>query len=438
MKFTATNKKLRQLLFGFNTSLIPRPDFQRRLVWTNRDKLSFIDTVLKGYPFPEIYIASGDVDTKTGEGKELLVDGQQRMTTLYQYFKGLSELIVPKGFPKYEELSEENKKDFLEYVVVVRDLGPMELAEIKNIFQRINSTSYSLNAMEMHNARYDGALKKFAQHVAGDKFFRNHKTFTNTNVRRMQDIVFTLSILITFLSTYFNRDNEIEQYLAKYNESFPMEKELRERYEAVISFIESMNFSSDCRVWKKADVFTLICEIDRALHKRNVELNKDDVYQRLSYFYEQVGNTELNSSPNSTLEEYYKASVQATNDRKNRIIRGEIIQEIIDTSYKSNIVLTDDSHVPDFEEMKERMREWFFTYYEDPAQNCPYESKEGGYFYIWGGPYDARDVLTDQFSGEYPDEIIEELVQELEAECWNWSGKPSKDAERDYEPHDEP
>lgn len=430
MKFTATNKKLRELLFGFNTSLVPRPDFQRRLVWTNRDKLSFIDTVLKGYPFPEIYIASGEVDTKTGEGKELLVDGQQRLTTLYQYFKGLSELVVPKGFPKYEDLLEDAKKDFLEYVVVVRDLGPMDLIEIRNIFQRINSTSYSLNAMEMHNARYDGALKKFAQRLAGDPFFFDHKVYTTTNVRRMQDVVFTLSIIITFISTYFNRDQEIETFLAKYNEFFPLEEEARKRFNVVVDFIEAMNFPENCRVWKKADIFTLICEIDRSLYKRKISLDTDDVYQRLSFFYEQIQNAQLTKFPNSTLELYYKASVQATNDRNNRIIRGEILQEVIDTSYKSSLILTDDSHVPNYEEMKEAMRAWFHSNYEDPVQNCPHDSGEGGYIYIWGGPHDARDVIFTQFSGEYPDDVLEELVKELEAESWEWSSVPSDDVSR--------
>jgi uncharacterized protein with ParB-like and HNH nuclease domain len=61
-------------------------------VWTNKDKVRFLETVLNEYPFPEIYIAAGDVDLETGKGTELLVDGQQRITTLYQYFNGSDEL----------------------------------------------------------------------------------------------------------------------------------------------------------------------------------------------------------------------------------------------------------------------------------------------------------------------------------------------------------
>lgn len=427
MKFTATNRKLRQLLSDFNSSLIPRPDFQRRLVWTNRDKLAFIDTVLRGYPFPEIYIASGEVDTTTGEGKELLVDGQQRLTTLYQYFKASPELVIPSNFTTYAKLEEESKKDFLEYVVVVRDLGPLELSEVKNIFQRINSTSYSLNAMEMQNARYDGALKNFAQHVAGLPFFQEHKVFSSTNIRRMHDVVFTLSIIITMISTYFHRDTELESFLAKYNEAFSCEPDVKNRLIKVISVIEDCNFADSCRVWKKADIFTLICEIDRAIAKRQIDIDVMELSKRLKYFYDQVDSVKLLKQPETAVEQYYKASIQASNDRRNRLTRGEILQEVIDPTYESDFVITDDSHIPDFEAMKDDMKDWFYTNYVEPVEVCPYDSDEGGYIYIWGGPFYAREVLFDEYSGEYPDDIIEEVAKGLEKLSWEWSGKPEDD-----------
>jgi hypothetical protein len=39
------------------------------------------------------------------------------------------------------------------------------------------------------------------------------------------------------------------------------------------------------------------------------------------------------------------------------------------------------------------MKTWFFENYEDPVENTLYESAEGGYQYIWGGPYDAHQEL---------------------------------------------
>jgi hypothetical protein len=42
------------------------------------------------------------------------------------------------------------------------------------------------------------------------------------------------------------------------------------------------------------------------------------------------------------------------------------------------------------EDQMELMEEWFRKHFEDPAERTPYESAEGGYIYIWGGPFDAH------------------------------------------------
>ncbi|MHA1038374.1 hypothetical protein [Enterobacter ludwigii] len=68
------------------------------------------------------------------------------------------------------------------------------------------------------------------------------------------------------------------------------------------------------------------------------------------------------------------------------------------------------------------MREWFYDNYEDPAESCPYESREGGYAYIYGGPYDAHEELQSMFEGFIKHSYIEELAEELQQECWEWSG----------------
>ena len=174
MKTTATNKKLRVILSAIqNKSLVPNPDFQRRLVWSTKHKNAFLRTVLEEYPFPEIYVAAGSVNPETAEGTEMLVDGQQRITTLYQYFKGSPDLKLEDDITPYGKLKElpERLLAFLEYEVVVRDLGQVSKEQIIEVFKRINSTKYSLNAVEIHNARFEGAFKAFAEELAAHEFF---------------------------------------------------------------------------------------------------------------------------------------------------------------------------------------------------------------------------------------------------------------------------
>jgi LmbE family N-acetylglucosaminyl deacetylase len=68
------------------------------------------------------------------------------------------------------------------------------------------------------------------------------------------------------------------------------------------------------------------------------------------------------------------------------------------------------------EEKREYMLAWFHAMFEDPANGTPYESSEGGYMYIWGGPYDAREQLGDEFSEIASEELIEEIIEEVESD----------------------
>lgn len=331
MDTSASNRRLRVLLTAIgNATLIPQPEFQRRLVWINKDKIEFIRTVLEGYPFPEIYIAAGKVDTKTGEGAEMLVDGQQRITTLYQYFKGSADLRLPKDLPSYDKLSEEDQVRFLEYKVVVRDLGNMPIDQIKQVFQRINSTSYGLNAMEIHNARYGGEFKKFAERVSQLSFFDDYRIFTSTDVKRMNDVMYCASLIVTVMSTYFNRDSEVEIFLEKFNEEFDSQEILLQHVETVLTFISRLNFPPKSRIYKKADFFTLFVELYKLLVIATVDLNAPRVRHELETFFCSVDIVGAGLDTGTVdVERYYKAALQASNDRGNRIARGEIINKTL-------------------------------------------------------------------------------------------------------------
>ena len=333
MKTTATNRKVRELISSLRDGkLEPRPDFQRRLVWSNKDRCNFIETVLQNYPFPEIYVAAGDVDVDTGEAKEMLVDGQQRISTLYQYFIGSDEIKLPHNIKPYTDLSKEEKENFLQYDVVVRDLGKVDLRLIREVFQRINATRYSLNAMEINNARYEGEYKDFAEHIAQKTFFELHKIFSAAEIRRMQDTRYTLTIITTMLSTYFNRDDEIEKYLIQYNDEFPQQSDQEKQIDFVLGFIESMDFKPTSRVWQKSDLFTLIIELHTSLIKRQLKLVASKLAVQLSNFYNLVDTYDETTNENPDIGKYHKAALQATNDRGSRLARSEVIQGVIQSS----------------------------------------------------------------------------------------------------------
>lgn len=327
MKTAPTNKKVRELIsLVRDGKIIPKPEFQRRLVWTRDDKNLFLDSVLRGYPFPEIYLADGDVDLETGEGTQLLVDGLQRVSTLIQYFNGDPDLKLTT-VPYYRDLSDADKQAFLQYDVAVRDLGSVLKSEVVEVFRRINATKYSLREIEINNAIYVGELKKFCERLSANNFFVENQVFTPQDFKRMGDLRYALGIVVTILGGYSNRDDVFVEYLDRFNDDFPEAEIIESRVQYVFDFIDECGFDSGSRIWRKADLFTAIVEFDRILNIESIPLQPQEVLERLSEFF---GRMDSNSvKPSDVAAIYYKATLQASNDRVNRMRRGIIFAGIV-------------------------------------------------------------------------------------------------------------
>lgn len=351
MDTTATNKRIREIISDLEQRrLVPNPDFQRRLVWSQKHKSEFIKTILDDLPFPEIYIAAGEVDVNTGRGYSMLVDGQQRISTLFEYFKTSPNLKLPAGILPYPNLDDDKKLKFLEYKVVVRDLGSLPRNQIIDIFERINSTSYSLNAVEIANARYDNGFKDLAERITQLPFWEKNRVFRLNEVKRMQDLNFSMVLMGTILTDYFNRDDRVEEFLIRYNDGFEKSDEVFNEINSTLSFIDELSIPDGMRAWQRADLFTLIVEIHRAIFKSKIQLDQKKIKDNLQKFYESVEKLrdELNSQvklefgldsieliiTKQQIRQYYRSTTDASNDRGNRIQRGVILRDIIKASQR--------------------------------------------------------------------------------------------------------
>ena len=150
-----------------NGRLVLNPDFQRKFVWTHEHQEQFIETILCGYPFPEIYVCKGDTDTKKLRTSQKVIDGQQRLTTIVNYIEDNFDKALSK-IKKFADLDEEEREAFLSYQLVFRDLGKIDDSVVREIFRRINLTKFKLDDIEIHNAIYDGKFIKIAKELSSE------------------------------------------------------------------------------------------------------------------------------------------------------------------------------------------------------------------------------------------------------------------------------
>lgn len=75
------------------------------------------------------------------------------------------------------------------------------------------------------------------------------------------------------------------------------------------------------------------------------------------------------------------------------------------------------------EEKINAMKKWFLVNYYDPAENLPYISREGGYQWIYGGPYEINEELDDRFYSVVDGPLIEQAIEELTNDycCDEWA-----------------
>jgi hypothetical protein len=328
----ATNKKLLDLFNMMKSgSLILAPSFQRKLVWNAGHKENFIETILLGLPFPEIYLADGDIDLETQTSQTLVVDGQQRLNTIYQYVTASPDFSI-KRIRKFEQLTPEEKTKFFDYKIVVRDLGRIEDDKIRNIFKRINSVQYALNAIEISNSLYEGEFITTAKDILeNNELFQEMELFSEGQSSRMKDLEYILLIMSTIEEGgYFTSDKEVENYVKRYDNEYPNKKQMSTALNKIFNLIGSCQLPADSLWNRKSSFFTLIVEV--ASFNKNYGYLPDkqalsDTLMSLESQLQANKHEDVNENP---FAQYYYYMHQGTTSRKGRHIRGQLLQKYLE------------------------------------------------------------------------------------------------------------
>ncbi len=302
--------------------LVLQPEFQRSFVWTAEHMENFIKTILDGYPFPEIYISQRGIDLETLSTQNVVVDGQQRLTTILRYIEGTHNF--EKTIPKFSELSDSEKKDFLNYDVTIRDLKDVSPEVIIEIFKRINSTKFTLNAIEINNAIYDGAFIHCAKSIIKEfeKIEFKVPIFSESEITRMADLHFILLIMTTIEEGgYFPADKEVEKYIANYNDEYPNYDTMLKKIVNVILSINNSNLPVDSIWYRKSNYFTLVCE----LLWSNKEISA--IEHELFDFENEVLQNKGGDKASNDFAKYYANMYVGTNSRSARVTRSEILRK---------------------------------------------------------------------------------------------------------------
>ena len=78
-----------------NEQLNLDPPYQRRSVWTGKDRKFFLDTIFRNYPCPAVFLHK-EIDAERGRMIYHVVDGKQRLETIILFSR--NDIAIDKDY----------------------------------------------------------------------------------------------------------------------------------------------------------------------------------------------------------------------------------------------------------------------------------------------------------------------------------------------------
>lgn len=185
------------------------PPYQRRSVWSDEKQSYLIDSILRNFPIPPIFLHR-KIDSDTGTTTFDVIDGKQRLTAIARFIN--NEIPAANEYGRVEDENfldgsffkdlstdkrlAEFKTSFWKYDLPVEYVDPSDEGLIEEVFDRLNRNGEPLKGQELRNAQYHSSRL-----LAAVEKLRSQKYFTErlgvTDLARMEDKEFCSECLLS-------------------------------------------------------------------------------------------------------------------------------------------------------------------------------------------------------------------------------------------------
>ena len=239
---------LQGLYDKWNSKEIRIEDFQRGFVWTELQQSKLIESFLLGLPVPNIFFYRDEKNQEL-----VIIDGQQRLRTVFSYFKGIhmgsekvfrlkmgkagSEMkkVNPKWLDKsFEELDRVDQiklRDSILRAVIVEQIDPEDNTSIVHIFERLNTGGTPLKLQEIRNSLYQGVFNDLLKALNDYEIWRKI-IGRPTKDKRMRDI----ELILRFLALFHEHDGyekPMKDFLSKFMEKYRNDESASKRFQMI-------------------------------------------------------------------------------------------------------------------------------------------------------------------------------------------------------------
>lgn len=182
------------------------PGFQRQSVWNERDRAKLVDSMLRNYPLPAVFLYRRQVD---GDFVYDVIDGKQRIESILMFVGqmrgrfGLNTQLPGGETTEWVDWKRLQKKK-LQHLIAGYRLPVIEvdgdIGDIIDVFVRINSTGKALTPQEKRHARYyNSRFLKEADRLARrfEDFFKSNGILGASQMSRMKHVEFMCELMLS-------------------------------------------------------------------------------------------------------------------------------------------------------------------------------------------------------------------------------------------------
>jgi len=331
-----------------------RPPYQRCPVWTIRQKSNLIESILLGFPVPEIYIHT--ITSEGGDTEYAVVDGQQRVRAILQFLGldrdeneqdangfSLEELKEESRWrgTTFADLTPDEKKKFYGHKLAVRFLEESTEPEVRDLFRRLNTYLTKLNDQELRNATYSGPLVDLVNKLANDDYWAENGIVSAAMIRRMKDMEFVSELIIGVLDgPQGGAGKIIDEYyleLEPYSEAFPKQNRVERRYNRTLSLITEMFPDMRGTRWKnRSDFYSLFVAISELLRTKTVPQGRIAALKRTLGDFAKDVDAGIESDGRNVSEAagaYIDAVLIGSSDKSRRVVRHACLIKVIEKHF---------------------------------------------------------------------------------------------------------
>jgi hypothetical protein len=200
------------------------PGFQRQSVWSERDRAKLVDSILRNYPLPAIFLYRREHD---GQIIYDVIDGKQRVESVLMFMgvmRGHYWLKTQlQGRDEVERIDWKRLcKHRLQHLITGHRIPVIEvdgdISDIIHVFVRINSTGKALTPQEKRHAKYfNSTFLREADRLAKRYvwYFRDMGILSAGQISRMKHVELLCELMVSIhQGDVINRKTALDRVMA--------------------------------------------------------------------------------------------------------------------------------------------------------------------------------------------------------------------------------